>query len=680
MRENPLRDRAMNSTSQLSLSRLTLCIAVLAASLHFGSKLYASDNSPVTPTLDPFSENMPTVEAAALHTQTLDEAAADVTVITREQIRTYGYRTFGEALAGVRGFYITNDHVYSYAGVRGFSLPGDFNTRFLVMINGHAMTDDVYSSNGNFGQDFGLDMDLVERIEIIRGPSSALYGSNGIFATINVVTISPVDFGETYATAEGGSFGEKKGMVAGSYYLGKGANLLISASVFNNTGQSFYFPQLDTPPFGNGYAIGMDGEKGYHSFANLTWGNWSVFASFGNRFKNVPVAWVYDANSLFSRGNYIDDGRDYVSAVYKRTMGPGDLRWEISYDRYLYHDRFDLIVADGLENTASHADGDWVMSRLSYQMPAGAFGTITAGIEGTFDLKNLQYDLEVTPQPQELIRIDRPGRNGALFLQDEKQLSTHWSLDVGVRLDASRYYGEFLSPRAALVFRPSKKNVYKFIYGRPFRDPNAYEQFYYDNVAFFPALPLRPETANTFEVSLEHHFTPSVSGTIDAFDYTVNHLIQAIYGDDGTSRFENVAGMRSQGIEFELGGKLRPWIETVGSFTWQKVYQDAPGPVADSPARLGKFRWSMPAGRRFTVAGSILAMSSRYGSQGEKTRPVLLADLTLTVHKLPWGCDLQMGVRNALNWSYQDPIGLSLDLMPGDPRSAFVKLIWSPGK
>src|SRR5690349_11443202 len=204
------------------------------------------------------------VVAAALHSQTLRDAPASVTVITAEEIYKYGYRTLGEALDSVRGFTTNYNRTYRSVGVRGFNLPWDYGSRILVMVNGHNMADHVFDSMLWFGDDFPIDMHLVKQIEIIRGPSSALYGSNGEFATINVITKEPEEAGPPNLTAQFGSFGEKKAQMMGTVPVGK-SKLLLSGTVFNNSGESpLYFPGLDTPETNHGEAIRMDGEKGYH--------------------------------------------------------------------------------------------------------------------------------------------------------------------------------------------------------------------------------------------------------------------------------------------------------------------------------------------------------------------------------------------------------------------------------
>jgi signal transduction histidine kinase len=336
--------------------------------------------------------DLPTVEAVALHAQTLAEAPANVSVITAADIRHYGYRTLAEALASVRGFYVTNDHTYHYVGVSGVSLPGDFNTRLLVMLNGHPLTDNIYNSNGFFGQDFGLDMDLVERIEIIRGPTSARYGSNGMLTNINVVTCSPVDGERLRVSTETDSFGERKLSASSSLYLGGGANLLVSGSAFNNTGISFPpaslgLPPQSVPPGASG--SNADGERAYHTFANLIWHDWSFTAYFNSRDKQPPVGLGTSLSDDPSQ--HVVDGRSMAGATYKHQVGPGKLQWQISYDRYRCQDRYDYPVDGQIQAVRDYNRGDWVDSQLTYELPVRSVGSLAVGVEGSWELRNLQF-------------------------------------------------------------------------------------------------------------------------------------------------------------------------------------------------------------------------------------------------------------------------------------------------
>lgn len=620
-------------------------------------------------------EELPVVQAASLHAQSLQDAPANVTVITRLEIRKFGYRTLAEALANVRGFYVTEDGGTHYVGVRGFSLLGDYNSRFLVMINGHILTDNINSAMYMFGQDFGLDMDLVERIEVIRGPSSALYGSNGVFATINLVTRSPVEEKRVRVSTESGSLGQEKVFFSASAYLGRGANLLISGSGLRSSGRTAFFPQLGQA------TAGVSAERGYHTFANLIWRNWSVMASFNDGRVAVPTGWygtIFGDKSTTSR-----DAHNFVEASYTRAIhAAGRLRWRLYYDQYRYRGRYDYALEDSVvESQRDTAFGDWAGTELSYSFDVPRLGPLTVGAQVNFDLRNLQQTYDVAPEYRSYLDVSARDAWYGLFAQQEWNLSKTWTAYLGVRFDDSKNHRAFASPRVALVYRPTPATALKFLYGRAFRNPSTFEMFYDDDgVSYLRNLSLRPEKAHTFEVSVERKLGPRVELAASAYQYRLAGLIEGTTTESGLFQYQNISRARANGVELEFRSRPAQWLEASASLSVQRARNQTLGQtLVNSPGQIAHFHAAVPlANNRLTLSPALRYVGSRVAAYRGRVPGMFLADATAATHRLHRNFDFVFGVRNLLDRRYSDPLSLEHPTreLPLPGRTAFIKLIW----
>jgi len=622
------------------------------------------------------------VEAASMHEQSLADAPASVTVITQDEIRRYGWRTLGEALSSARGIYSASDRSFTYGGVRGFSLPGDFGERFLVMVNGHNMADNILGESSRFGQDFPLDMNLIKRIEIVRGPSSALYGSSGIFLTINVVTFSPEELNGTSVRTETGSFGEKKLQAATSTSIGHGATLLLSASLFNDTGQhSIYFPEDNSPATNDGRAIDMDGEKGYHLFGDFIWHGWNVTALFGARDKIQPISW---GDTVFNDpGTRIIDSRNFVDATYTHDFNSSrNLEWRVYYDSYRFEGIYHLALdpdASVIEDDRDAFYGDWAGSQLTYRFPVPHFGSLTVGTSARFDLRARMENFDVQPVYRQYLDVNQRDQQFAVFAQDEWDLTRKWKLNLGARFDYSAYLHKSASPRAALIYQPSSRVSYKLLYGHAFRNPSAFELFY--NIAFLTlANPsVRPEHGNTFEFAVERKLTPKVNAVASVYHYGLSDLIVGVY-PAGVLQYQNTDKVRASGVEVELNGHPAPWLELTASMALQRAIDSSTDyPLANSPGQIGKLRCSVPLFKnRFALASGMQYMGSRQTLDGVSLPPVFLHDITVSSKRLPGNMEVQAGVRDLWGTKYSDPIALSdvYNTMPQPARSAFISVTW----
>ena len=276
--------------------------------------------------------NIP-VYSASKHLQPSGEAPSSVTVVTGTQIREQGYRTLADVLRTVRSFFVTYDRNYSSLGVRGFARPGDFNTRILLLVDGHRLNDNIYDE-AMIGTEFPVDVDLIQRIEIVRGPVSSLYGSKALFAVINVVTKHASDLNGLELSAEAASYNTYKGSVSYGRTLPQ-LVFLVSGSFYGSRGQNqLFYPEFDTPQTNNGIASHADDDQLGTALATISSHGFTLQGAYGTREKGIPTA-AY--GTIFNNnGTRTTDTHGYVDLRYERTLGSWITLVRAFYDRYTY--------------------------------------------------------------------------------------------------------------------------------------------------------------------------------------------------------------------------------------------------------------------------------------------------------------------------------------------------------
>jgi outer membrane receptor for ferrienterochelin and colicins len=302
------------------------------------------------------------------------------------------------------------------------------------------------------------------------------------------------------------------------------------------------------------------------------------------------------------------------------------------------------------------------------------------GGEMNADIRALQQYYEVSPNSASVFSANHPDFSYGLFAQQQWRLSPAWNVYLGARFDESKNRGHFVSPRVALVYQASANTSYKLLYGRAFRNPNAYEMFYTDGSSQVANLGLRPESANTFEASAEHRFTKNLTGLATVYHYRLGDLIEAATNSAGWLQYQNTGSTLANGVEVEVTGKFREGIETAASVALQRATDPQEHSfLPDSPGCVAKMRAAVPLLKgKLRAAAALQYLSAQRTYLYEQVPAYWLTDVTLTTRNLHPDFDLQFGVRNLLNVTYFYPasIGLTQDQIRADGRSVFLKLVW----
>jgi outer membrane receptor protein involved in Fe transport len=612
------------------------------------------------------------------------DAPAAVTVVTAEEIQKYGYRTLADVLRTVQGFYVIYDRNYSYVGVRGLSRPGDYNARILFLLDGHRVNDNIYDG-AYVGTEFPVDVDLIDRIEIIRGPNSSVYGTGAFAAVVNVITKRGRDLNTTELSTRAGSLNSYKGRVSFGERFDSGLETLLSGSFYNSKGNKrLFYPEFDSPATNNGVAVDADGDQSYSVFADIIYRDFNIHVVQNSRTKHIPTA---SFGTVFNDSRTrTTDARSYIDLQYSHTFGNWENLGRLSYDWYGYHgiyvtDYAGTGVPPFTENYDA-AKGTWLdfqgdASRVFFQRHR-----VTLGMEWRQDLQQQQVNYDI--QPYFLYLDDhRSARVLAFYFQDEYSVRKDLDIVIGLRDDWHDKFGTSLSPRVGLLFHLNPNTDAKAIYSWAFRAPNSYESFYNGNHSNTTNPGLKPERMRTWELDVDHRFGKTYYASGAGFLNRIDDLIEQNRDPfTGLPVYTNSAPQQTKGIEWEVGAKWPGGLEGAISHS----LQDSENSVTDnvltnSPKQLAKFNLSIPLVQKKVFASFDAQYTSRRRTIAQTDLGgFLVVNATLFARKFKEDFDFSAGLYNIFDKRYADSGGLEhvQTSIPQDGRSFRAKLIYRP--
>ncbi|MEP6494432.1 MAG: TonB-dependent receptor [bacterium] len=597
------------------------------------------------------------ISTASKYVQTAAEAPASVTIVTSDDIRQFGYRGLQDVLESVPGFYASNDRDYPYIGTRGFGRPTDYNDRILLLVDGQTLNEQTWGA-AMVGSDFPINLDAIERIEVVRGPGSAMYGTSAMFAVVNIITKTGTELDGVSVSGRLGTGRTRQLAMTAGHALGTRGAIATSGLLTHSDGNDLYYPDYDTPATNFGVTRGTDWERGIGGMASLSWSDFNSHVGYRSRTKGIPTG---------SFGTTFGDPRTSASdeTLWGQVGAHHDFGPLLQLSARAYGERYRYRGVYPSSGEPGYTDGGGSTdlggeALVVWEGTSRNRLTVGSEIRRVFRATYFERFTDGT-----LLSDNAPFTVASLFAENEFQLFPKMALFTGLRLDENSRGHDGLSPRLAVVATPDKLTTIKLLYGQAFRQPSTAEaeittSFYTPNPS------LKPERISTFELDVQRRVgTPFLVGA-SLYQYQLHDLIDQIEIDSTGLQYRNINASEAVGVELLLDALPDGPLSGHLSYALQRV-ENEPGdtPVTNSPTQVARLAIITRG-----VAGLRSAVALRYESgrrtlAGPATRAFVRTDVNLGYSPPAsmgpgWlhGAETSLRITNLFNVAYATPGGL----------------------
>lgn len=594
-----------------------------------------------------------------------DDIPSSISILTAEDIRTFGWRSLADALRSLQGFNITDDHTYVYSGVRGFSVPGDYRPRMQILIDGISINEGLYSS-AVIDSAFPLDLDLVQRIEVVRGPSASTYGGDSMFGVINVITRRGRSIGGSEASLSLASGNARQLRATWGGVTNNGTDLVLSISGFDADGHKVSFPEMA--------ALGLDplarhteGESGGKLLARLSHGEWHAMLIHSMRDRTVPSG---SYGTVFNDTNHVEsDG--YILAEIGNSHWLGEsaaVHSRLYFGRYTYEGRYPYEYAP--PDPAYAINRDWAVDQ-GWGLESRIESTAWAGQRWIAGLEYQRHDrldqlnedvgfgcIGVDASP--CLDDRRSSSRFSFYIQDEIKLWSSTQLTAGLRYDKSSRQQAHWSPRLGLIQHTEQAGTFKLLYASAFHNPGAYE-LHYSTVGYPYGNPwLKPETMQSLEATWERRIGHHGQLTASLYAFRLEDMIAT----DTAGTAQNQPRFTGRGAEIEYTHRWYGGTSLRAGYTCQLPEQAGSRPD-NAPQHMFKLNLGLALAQGWTAGLETQAISRRLTAAGS-THVSSYSVTNLNLSYRPPGhrdWNLAFGVHDLFDQGYADPVGGDLAML-----------------
>lgn len=513
---------------------------------------------------------------ASKKAERIQDIPASVVVITRDDIARNGYTTLKEILQQVPGFYMIDDYYWRGAenfGVRGFFSTGPFND-IIILVNGVNQLEDV---NGSYSlSKITVPVEAIDRVEVIRGPMSVMYGSGAFFGAINIITAKPSDpsRAQVYAGSVG-SYGTYKGFLRLARQYDE-LSLVVNFGEYRTRGIKAPYDQMSTYSPVLTLASGLEEDA---TTENMLPNHERYFGVAGS-FKNT----TFDLSHSESRRGILDGDLAYrdghrgntksstAAVSHTHEFSPDvSLRTRLSYTQYDYEIDYSFSYDSAISRHQERSNGYEIEANL-FVKPWSTLDLTLGANRRTVSLMLLDYDYLYFATGIIRMNPDDKFHTEALFSQADYSPVNWLRLVAGMRLERTTETGIYTAvwfaedhtifaspsfvagdhkfeviPRLAMIVSPNRGSAIKLLYGKAVKRPSLY-QWYEGGIM---GNELESASIETLELNYVASFSRRLMVNLSVFQNRLDNLLSRM-NDLAFLRSTNAGKMKTIGIEAGL--------------------------------------------------------------------------------------------------------------------------------